>query len=146
MYRLASILPLLLGIASLAYAASTLSLGKLTAPGPGLWPFLISVGIATCAVVLLIVDRPGVEYERFSERVRLVGLAVTALAVFIVLFSFIGLVIPGSLLLIMWLRVISGESWRTAILVAVGCTLGFYILFGYLLGVPLPDNAFLPVL
>ena len=138
LYRLAPLLLLVLGVAALLGARS-LGLGELSAPGPGLWPFLVAILLSGTAVVLLFIDDP-TEYERWNRStVRIAG-GLLSLAVFILLFETIGFVIPAMLMLLFWLRLFAKEPWRWALPLAVVGALVFHLLFVEALAVPFPDG------
>lgn len=140
MYRLSGIVVLLLGIFSLVYSYSSLSLGGLGRPNPGLWPFLVSVVIILSSVALLITERDGRDYERFTARSRFIGIGILSLGVFVVLFAWVGFIIPAFITLAFWLRFLGGEPWRVTLIVSALCTAGFYVLFVPVLGVPFPND------
>jgi putative tricarboxylic transport membrane protein len=142
MYRIGSIAPLLLGIVCLLYSYS-LSLGRITNPGPGLWPFIVSAVIVVVSVVLLITERGGEDYERFTGKTWIVAAGVVSTAVFIYLFQWFGFIVPAFLTLVFWLRYLGKESWKMTLSVAVAVTVGFYLLFATLLGIPLPESVLL---
>lgn len=124
-----------LGGAILAYGYG---LGSLRRPGPGLWPFVVSVVIVLLALTLLAVGRQLTDSEAFtrSSLLPLVGIAT-----FIglgALMPVIGFEIPSVLLCAIWLRFLGGETWRSTIITSVVTVAAFYALFLYGLRVPLP--------
>ena len=124
-----------IGGAVLAYGYG---LGSPRHPGPGLWPFVVSVVIALMAVGLLAVGRNLSDSEAFT---RSSMLPVIGLATFIglgVLMPAIGFEIPSLLLCVIWLRWLGGESWRSTIITSVVTVAAFYFLFLYGLRIPLP--------
>lgn len=140
MYRLSGVVVLLLGILSLVYSYGSLSLGRLASPGAGLWPFLISMALVVSSVVLLITERDGGDYEAFTARSRFIGIGLLSLVVFIILFAYVGFIIPAFLTLAFWLRFLGDEPWRVTLIVSALCTAGFYGLFVPVLGVPFPED------
>ena len=121
-----------------AFLAHGSGLGSLRRPGPGLWPFLVSVLIALLAVLLLVVGRHLDDAEKFT---RASFLVLAGAATFIglgLLLPAIGFEIPAVLLGIVWLRFLGGESWRSTVVVSVVTTAAFYLLFLYALKIPLP--------
>lgn len=135
-------LPLLVVLAlsgAFLYLARDLEVGSLTEPGPGLWPTLIAVLLAATALVgLALSTADGI--ERFGPDAWRVGVGVVVLWIFIMLFGSIGLILPGLLLTVFWLRVLAQESWRISVGVAVGATFACYFLFVTALGVVFPDD------
>lgn len=123
------------GGAILAYGYG---LGSLHQPGPGLWPFVISVMIAALSLTLLVAGRHLTDSEAFtrSSLLPFVG-AITFLGLG-ALMPTIGFEIPSLLLCVIWLRFLGGESWRSTILVSIATVAAFYFLFLYGLRIPLP--------
>ncbi|MGW0804655.1 tripartite tricarboxylate transporter TctB family protein [Nonomuraea sp. NPDC002799] len=121
------------GIGSLA-----LGLGRLTQPGPGLWPFAISVVIVVLSAVLVVTGRKLEDTERFSKASLLTAAGVVTLVLLAVLLPVIGFEVPSLLLVLVWLRWLGGESWRTSIVVSIATVAAFYVLFVLLLQIPLP--------
>jgi putative tricarboxylic transport membrane protein len=126
-----------IGVAGLVGSLG-LGLGQLTAPGPGLWPFVVSVVITTLSVVLALTGRQGTDTEKFSRASVMTALAVLTLVLLGVALPLIGFEIPSLLLTFVWLRFLGKESWRSSIVISVGTTAAFYVLFVLLLQIPLP--------
>ena len=133
----AALVVLAIGIGG-AYLAYGYGLGSLRRPGPGLWPFAVSILIAALAVMLLVVGRHLDDAEKFT-RASLLVLAGGATFVGLgLLLPTLGFEIPAILLGIVWLRFLGGESWRSTIVISVATTAAFYLLFLYALKIPLP--------
>ncbi len=133
----APLVVLVIGIGG-AYLAYGYGLGSLRRPGPGLWPFAVSVLIALLAIMLLVVGRHLDDAEKFT-RASLLVLAGGATFVGLgLLLPTLGFEIPAILLGIVWLRFLGGESWRSTIVISVATTAAFYLLFLYALKIPLP--------
>jgi putative tricarboxylic transport membrane protein len=141
MHRIGGAITLVLGILALVYSY-TLSLGSLSNPAPGLWPFVISGVIVGCSIMLLITERDGRDHERFTSGVRRIIFGVISLSIFIMLFEWFGFAIPGLLTFVFWLRFIGNESWRSTLTISVLATAAFYVVFVLLLGVPFPRGVF----
>ena len=137
-YRLVPLVLLAIGVAAVI-GSWRLTLGELNNPGPGLWPFVVSIAATIAAAILTVV--PDLEaYEKWTRRTTMLAGGVLSLVVFILLFEAIGFVVPSVLLLLLWLRAFGEESWRLALVLAVGGTAVFYLGFAVLLGVPFPDD------
>jgi putative tricarboxylic transport membrane protein len=133
----AALVVLVIGIGG-AYLAYGDGLGSLRRPGPGLWPFAVSVLIALLAIMLLVVGRHLDDAEKFT-RASLLVLAGGATFVGLgLMLPTLGFEIPAILLGIVWLRFLGGESWRSTIVISVATTAAFYLLFLYALKIPLP--------
>jgi len=113
-------------------------LGELTQPGPGLWPFAISVVIAVLSVVLLITGRGLQDTERFSRASLQTVIGLVTLVALAALLPLIGFEIPALLLMLVWLRWLGKESWRSSIVISICAVAAFYVLFVLLLQIPLP--------
>jgi hypothetical protein len=127
----------LIGVAGLI-GSLTLGLGRMTAPGPGLWPFVVSGLIAVLSVVLALVDRGGTDTEKFSRSSVLTAIAVLTLVLFAFALPLIGFEIPSLLLTFVWLRFLGRQRWFPSVAISVGTVAGFYVLFVLLLQIPLP--------
>lgn len=127
----------IIGISGLI-GSLALGLGRLTQPGPGLWPFVVSVVVSVLAVVLALVGRHGVDTEKFSRSSVLTAIAVLTLVLFAVALPLVGFEIPSLLLTFVWLRFLGKESWTASAAISVGTVAAFYVLFVQVLQIPLP--------
>lgn len=140
-HRLGPLVPLLLGGSAL-WGAYELSLGELTNPGPGLWPFIVAVVITGSALVLLFVDDP-LDYERWTRRTASIVGGLVSLGLFIALFQVLGFLVPAVLMLLLWLKVFGEEPWRWAVPLAVGGAVLLHLVFVEALAVPFPRGVLL---
>ncbi len=116
--------------------STRLGLGTLRQPGPGLWPFLVSLALCVFAVASLLGDRGEIDPDTLPLRRMLLG--VLSLALYILGFEYLGVVLPTLLVLLLWLRVLARETWRSSLVIAVASTAALWAIFDLLLGVPLP--------
>lgn len=137
-YQVVSSLVLLAFGVVAGYLAYGYGLGSLQRPGPGLWPFAVSMLIVVLAVVLLVVGRHLDDAEKFTRASLLVVAGAATFVGLAILLPSIGFEIPAVLLCIIWLRFLGGESWRSTIVISVAMTAAFYLLFLYALKIPLP--------
>ncbi|MEV5891645.1 tripartite tricarboxylate transporter TctB family protein [Nonomuraea fuscirosea] len=121
-----------------AVVSYTFGLGQLTQPGPGLWPFAISVIIIVLSATLAFTGRGLQDTERFSRSSLLTVVGLVTLVALAWLLPRIGFEIPSLLLMFVWLRWLGRESWRSSIVISVGAVAAFYVLFVLLLQIPLP--------
>jgi putative tricarboxylic transport membrane protein len=133
----AAIAPLLLGAAG-AYGSIQLGLGAPTDPGAGLWPFIICALIVLCSLALLIGGKRFWDAEAFSRNSLIVGIALLTLVALVLALPYVGFEIPCLLLCFVWLRFLGKETWVMSIVISVGVTLAFWLLFVLALGIPLP--------
>jgi putative tricarboxylic transport membrane protein len=138
LHRIGPLLVLAVGVGALVGAVG-LALGELTAPGPGLWPFIVALLLTGTALVLVVIDDPA-DYEAWTGGTARIAGGLAGLAVFIAAFEAIGFLLPAFLMLLLWLRVFGHESWRWALGLALAGSVGIYLLFDQALGVPFPDD------
>jgi hypothetical protein len=124
-----------IGGAVLAYGYG---LGSLREPGPGLWPFVVSVLIAALSAILLVVGRNLTDSEAFTRSSVLPAIGIVTFVAFGLLMPLTGFEIPALVLCVVWLRFLGGESWRNTVVISVLTTAAFYVLFLYGLRIPLP--------
>lgn len=134
---LGGLVPLVLGIVA-SIGAYELAIGQLNKPGPGLWPFLLSVLLVVCSLVLLVKDVRKDSYEKFTGKTKLVIYTIIAVAIFIVIFKYIGMAVAVVGLLLFQLRVVGAEKWKMSLLVTAGMTIACYVLFAVWLKIPFP--------
>ena len=121
-----------------ALLAFSYGLGSLREPGPGLWPFLVSVLIAVLSAVLLAVGRGLTDAEAFTRKSMLPVVGAVTFVAFGLLMPLTGFEIPALILCVIWLKFLGGESWRNTIVISVVTVAAFYLLFLYGLRIPLP--------
>jgi putative tricarboxylic transport membrane protein len=85
--------------------------------------------------------RPGDDAEAIGREAWIVVLGSLSLVAYTLLFEVLGFEIPTIALLVFWLKVLGGETWRTAVTVALGATVSVYLVFLLALGVALPHLA-----
>lgn len=136
--RLALALVLVLGIGAVLQSHG-LGLGSFSEPGPGMWPFMLSVGVVVFTVIALIVE-DGQYIEPFVRRSGIVLVAFAVLSVFILLFASFGVMLPSFIFVLVWLKGLNRESWSLSLALAVIAAAVTYLLFAQALGVIFPDD------
>ena len=134
---LGAVVALALGVAGAALAWSY-GLGSLREPGPGLWPFAISVVIVVLSLMLLVGGRHLHDSEAFTRSSLQPVIGVVTFVVLGALMPVIGFELPALAMCVVWLRFLGGESWRSTVVVSVATVAAFYLLFLYGLRIPLP--------
>ncbi|MGI5191288.1 tripartite tricarboxylate transporter TctB family protein [Promicromonospora sp. CA-289599] len=121
-----------------AVAAVSLGLGTPSRPGAGLWPLAVSVAVVVLSLVQIAVGRRGGDGEKFSRYswLSLAGLA--TLLGLVALLPVIGFEIPALLLSLVWMKLLGGESWRSAVLYSVLVVGVLYAVFVGALGTNVP--------
>jgi putative tricarboxylic transport membrane protein len=126
-----------LGVAGTALSWQ-LGLGRLRNPGSGMWPFVLSVAVTFIGLALLLRARSTTDTERFTRGTLGVVVGGASLVVFGLLFELVGFEIPTALVLVVWLKLIGGETWRSTAAVTVGAVAALHVGFVGLLNVNLP--------
>jgi putative tricarboxylic transport membrane protein len=134
---------LLLGILAVAETRK-LDYGGAYGAGPGFFPFWLGTTIALLGAILLgsalwrSVDGAGLPTQPTPWKKKTLGYC--GLLFFVLAIEFVGFVTAFTLLVAFLLRAIEGESWRGAIVTALGSGLGLYLFFVRLLDVKLPSG------
>ena len=115
-----------------------LGVGSPSAPGPGTWPALVSAVLVVLGLVLVARFRHTDDAERFTGTGLLVLAAVASMVVFVAIIGTIGFEVPTAALAFVWLRFLGREGWRTSIVISLGATVAFYLLFVAALDVSIP--------
>ncbi|WP_426765198.1 tripartite tricarboxylate transporter TctB family protein [Pseudarthrobacter sp. 1G09] len=132
-----SLVVLGVGIGALVLSVA-MGLGTLSAPQPGLWPFMASCVMVALGLFQLILGRRNRDAEKFTRMsfAPLIGLA--TLATMVALMPVIGFEIPALVLCVIWMKFLGGETWRSTILVSVLVVVAFYAIFILALGTSIP--------
>jgi len=141
-HHIGALVPLALGLVWVYSAVSSFDLGGLRDPGPALWPVVVGVFTAAMGLLLWLTERDDTEYEQFTSKWKLVVLGAVATAVFIVIYTYVGFLVAGFLLMAFWCRHLGKESWRLSLIVAASSSILGYMIFAELLGVPIPSPLF----
>jgi len=134
---------IVLSIAVIYYSVTKLSLGSVQEPGPGFFPFVCGAGILLLCLIWFAMN-PKVDTCPAPLWEKGVWVAPVIAMVIITLYTF-GLDILGYctstfLFLVAWQLGIVREKWvKTGVIAIVG-TAAMYLLFGYLLGIPVPEG------
>jgi putative tricarboxylic transport membrane protein len=123
--------------------SARLQLGSAAKPGPGLWPLLIGTAVTALGICLLWTHRPDQEEQAGHETTVRVLAAAVSLMVFVLAFTWIGLLIPTFVTLLMWVRFLGNESWLTSVITSALATAACHVVFVILLGVPFPPDLLL---
>jgi putative tricarboxylic transport membrane protein len=128
------------GAAILAYR---MGVGNLRFPGPGFFPFCLSVFLAALGFIYFLA-RLGLDPkpEGLWGRGAWVRpfLAILVMLVYAVLMGVLGFFSSMFLFFLAWLIIIEREKWLTICLVSIIGTLSFYLVFTVFLKVPLPKG------
>lgn len=143
--RNAALFFVILGVAVVGHALAKLELGTLKEPGPAFFPVVCGVGIVVLAGYWLVASLKSVKPWAPLWAKGELAAPVTA-AVLIVAYSAamepLGYLLSTVVFLVAWQQAIEREKWLKTGIIAVCGTAVMYLLFMYLLGVPLPEGMF----
>ena len=127
--------------------ASRLPFGTLKTPQAGFWPLILGVLLALLSLLYFgetLRRRTGKGSLFWAEprSWKMITLVVVALFVFGFCFERLGYLISFFLLMGFLLRVVEPLKWRWVFLIAVLSSVLSYLIFGTLLGTPLPAGIF----
>jgi putative tricarboxylic transport membrane protein len=131
-----------LGLAVGAFIESMrLPFGSVSAPAAGFFPAVLAVLLAitslfACVDALRSGDKSVAQAERLTWKKLL--LTVGSLLVFAFVFERLGYLVATFLFIIFLMRTVEQKSWALTIAVGLSASVGSYLIFGLLLGAPLP--------
>ncbi|MDU4961967.1 MAG: tripartite tricarboxylate transporter TctB family protein [Sporomusaceae bacterium] len=132
---------MVLSIAVIYYSLNKLSLGSVKEPGPGFFPFVCGTGITLLCLIWFAVN-PRVEKEAAPLWEKGAWVAPVIAMALITLYTLgletLGYYTSTFLFLIAWQLGIVREKWLKTGTIAIVGTAVMYVLFGYLLGIPVP--------
>ncbi|MGH7927542.1 MAG: tripartite tricarboxylate transporter TctB family protein [Candidatus Binatia bacterium] len=129
------------------HEAGKLPFGSMNAPGAGFFPIVLAGLLAAISLIGLVATLRGNGAQEGHEAGvvwRKIFLMVMSLLIFASIFEFAGYLVTTFLFILFLLRAVERKSWTQAGAVALCASLASYIIFGRLLGAPLPAG-FLPV-
>ena len=121
-----------------AYCSQELGIGKISSPGPGLWPFVLSILIIVTSLVTIISERKSEKFSLFSSESKDVLYGVILIAAYGFLFEILGLAICSLIFVFAWTKFLGKESWRISFAVSVVVTVVLYLVFIQALDLPIP--------
>ncbi len=141
--RIAAAILTFIGVATAAIAFD-MGFGDFNHPGPGFFPFWLSVILALVSFVYFLANL-GADSHRVSlwEKHTWVRPSLAAVVMFLFALSmgWIGFFSSTFLLFLAWLIFIEREKWLTVVLVSTLGTACLYLAFTVFLQVPLPKGA-----
>jgi hypothetical protein len=125
-----------------AYAASRLPFGTVHEPDAGFFPLLLAaalLALATLVILGSLTRRDPAPPLALGGGLRRVGVAVAALAGYVLALERVGYLVATLLVMLVLLQGLERIGWRRALAVALPAVVGSYYLF-VRLGVPLPPG------
>ena len=143
--RITAIILSLGGLVIMVYAWRTLKLGSIDTPAAGFLPFLCGAGLAILAIIWLVTLQLSKKKEAPSEK-RLWHRPLFSVLLMIAYgwaMETSGYISSTLIFVVAWERIIEHEKWVKTIIIAVLSTVAMYVLFVYLLKVPIPQEFFI---
>lgn len=116
-------------------------IGSARLPGPGFWPFVISLSMAGLGAALVV--RPGPAHSApggGTSRWKSFGIGMGTLAFYVLALEPLGYLAATFVLLSVQLRWVEGRSWRASLLTSALAAVISLVAFRLLLKVPLPQG------
>lgn len=113
--------------------------------GPGFLPLWIGVILMGCALITIIqsLRQPGDEHKPFvTPRTRKVGFVFVTLIATFLLVRILGLAASLGLFTGFNMKTIGRHGWILSVFVTLVTAVAVYVIFGYLLDIPLPKGIF----
>lgn len=138
--RVSGYILLLIGVIG-AFSSTQLSMGKFKHPGPGFFPFGLSVILAALAVALILQSprKEGAPAPFWPQQTWLRPLMGAVIFLLYALsLGYLGFILTTFLFLVVWMWAVKRIRWLTIITISIGVTAVLYLIFEYFLEVPLP--------
>lgn len=120
---------------------SQLDLGRLKLPGPGAWPFLLSIGLLLLGGWLFF--HPSASNEDMVSLPPRWGkfvMALVSLLGYALFLDSLGYLVDTALLLLVQLRWVEGRNWKVSIITALIAAVVSFTVFVFWLDVSLPPG------
>nr|WP_282568079.1 tripartite tricarboxylate transporter TctB family protein [Devosia sp. 919] len=126
------------------FEARTLPLGRMNAPGPGIYPVVVGSILALVSVAVI----AGALWSRVAgttafptgKDLRRVATAFGAFVLYVALLNVAGFIVATPLLVTFYTRIVGKISWFKAAASGIGLTLLIWAIFVFVLGVRLPTS------
>jgi hypothetical protein len=126
----------------ICFEAFQVPIGTVRMPGAGFFPLLLGVLLGLLSVGLLamsVVGAPGHATRIWPDEPAVLWLVASVL-VAVALFERAGFVLTMALFLVAAMRVLGTRSWTTVLTLALGGSIGSYVVFGRVLQIALPSG------
>jgi putative tricarboxylic transport membrane protein len=145
--RITALITVLGGVWIMVYAWHTLKLGSIHAPDAGFLPFLCGVGLAILGIVwILILQWKKEKGNEGPAEKRLWHRPVISLALMVLYglaMETVGYITSTLIFMVAWQQIIEREKWFKTMVISLLGTFAMYVLFVYLLKVPIPPEFFI---
>jgi putative tricarboxylic transport membrane protein len=111
--------------------------------GPGFMPLWIGMVLMGCAVIIIVQSlkrSTGSQKEFVTPKTRKVGFVFAALVVTFLFMRIFGLAVSLGLFTGVTMKTLGRHGWPLSALVTLVTAVAVYVIFGYLLDIPLPKG------
>jgi putative tricarboxylic transport membrane protein len=135
----ASLLLLVVAIGAF-FESMKLRFGAVSAPAPGFFPAVLAALLVVVSLLAFVEGLRSGDQDTHGERPSWKKIVSTtaALFVFAIVFERLGYLAATFLFIVFLLRAVERRGWGSAVAVAFSASLLTYVVFGLLLGSPLP--------
>lgn len=140
--RLSALFFLFFGI-FIAFESFKLPLGRFDLPKSGFFPFGLALTLLFLSGILLIqtLKKGRVkEYLVFGEGKRRMVITIAAMLAYVFFLNHLGYMISTFLIMVLILKGIEKQKWRTTLLISLLSVVISYVSFSWWLGIPLPKG------
>lgn len=135
--RIIAVLVLLLA-AFVIWQSFRLGVGVLNNPAAGSWPMLLGVVLGISGLAILLRPSAANDIDSLGTRYRKPAIGVVSIVAYGLLLPVLGFEILSLLLMVVWLRFLGGETWRSTVIGSVSIVVVLYFVFVVALAVPIP--------
>jgi cellulose synthase/poly-beta-1,6-N-acetylglucosamine synthase-like glycosyltransferase len=143
--RIAAVIVALGGLAVACYAYAVLKLGSILQPDAGFLPFLSGIALVVLGLCWFAVARGLDDQEKaLFEKGRWFkpALALAMMLVYAWTIEAVGYISSTLVFMLAWQVLVERERWVKTIVISLLGTAAMYVLFRYLLKVPVPPEVF----
>lgn len=122
-----------------------LGIGNFSAPQAGMFPFLVGLVIILLAIIISIsskAGKTGKETPILGARKKALFLVFGSLIFFTLVFEWLGFTVTVLLWMVIILKVIEPQKWKTTLIISVFSTLFIYLIFILWLKIEFPKGIF----
>jgi putative tricarboxylic transport membrane protein len=145
--RITALITIVGGVLITYYAWHTLKLGSIHTPDAGFLPFLCGAGLVILGICWTLVLQWTKEKEDADLAEKRLWQKPLLCLILMVIYAWaienLGYITSTLIFMMAWEKLIEHEKWFKTALISVLGTLAMYVLFVYLLRVPIPQELFL---
>ncbi|RBP64952.1 tripartite tricarboxylate transporter TctB family protein [Brevibacterium sanguinis] len=129
---------LMLISAVVIWQSLAMGVGILNDPAAGSWPLILGVVLGISAVAIAVRPSAVNDISDIGTKFRKPLLGIVSVIAYGLLLPVLGFELLSLALMIVWLRFLGGESWRSTVIGSVVIVVVLYLIFIVALAVPIP--------